>query len=69
MVYTSGPMSWIGKGETTGEKRFYQVENRANIIIPDDTRAEIIFDLNKRGLPTTPDIILNAYLAKQEITK
>ena len=69
MVYTSGPMSWIGKGETIGEKRAYQVENRSNIIISDEDRAEIIFDLNKRGLPTTPDIIMNAYLLKQEIKK
>lgn len=71
MVYSSGwnPATWIGKGETTGEKRLYQVENRANIIVPEDIKAEIIFDLNKRGLPTTPDIILNAYLAKQETKK
>lgn len=68
-VYTSGPMSWIGKGETTDSKRVYQVQNRSNIIIPDDVRAEIIFDLNERGLPVTPDTILNGYLAKQEASK
>ena len=71
MVYTNGlnPMTWIGKGETTGDKRLYQVENRGNIVVPEDIRSEIIFDLNKRGLPVTNDTILNGYLAKQETKK
>jgi lysozyme family protein len=69
MVYTNSlnPMTWIGKGETTGDKRVYQVENRSNIVVPQDERAQIIFDLNKRGLPVTNDTILNGYLAKKEI--
>jgi hypothetical protein len=71
MIYTNpfNPMTWIGKGETTGDKRLYQVENRDKIIVPEDTRAEIIFDLQKRGLPVNNDTILNGYLAKQAIKK
>lgn len=58
---------WTGlgafMGSTTQEKRFFQVQDPRNVIIPSETRARIVADMEKRNIEPTPARIYNAYLS------
>ena len=53
-------------GGNTMDKRYYQVEYKGNVIVPDETKAIIIKGFESRGIRYTNDMIIDAYLATQE---
>lgn len=56
--------SWWGGN--TMDKRYYQVEYKGNVVVPDETKSAIIKGFESRGIRYTNDMIIDAYLATQE---
>ena len=53
-------------GGNTMEKRYYQVEYKGNVIVPDEFKADYVKKANARNIRYTNDDIIEAYLATQE---
>ena len=60
-------INWYG-GDSTMDKRFFQVEDPSNIQIPENARSKILKDFKKGGISATPANILNAYLSMEDKT-
>lgn len=56
--------SWWGGN--TMDKRYYQVDYKPNVIVPDDIKAQIVKGYESRGIRYNNDMIIDAYLATQE---
>lgn len=56
--------SWWGGN--TMDKKYYQVEYKGNVIVPDDYKAAIIKGFESRGIRYNNDMVIDAYLATQE---
>jgi hypothetical protein len=54
---------WSGN---TMDKKYYQVESKGNVIVPDETKAAIIKGFESRGIKYSNDMVIDAYLATQE---
>jgi lysozyme family protein len=54
---------WSGN---TMDKKYYQVETKGNVIVPDETKAAIIKGFESRGIRYNNDMVIDAYLATQE---
>ena len=50
----------------TMEKRAYQVENKTNIVVPDDIKQRIIKQFESRQMKYNNNDIIDAYIATQE---
>ena len=53
-------------GGNTMDKKYYQVETKANVIVPPDMRKAIVSGFESRGIRYDENMIRDAYLATEE---
>lgn len=53
-------------GGNTMDKKYYQVETKGNVIVPDEYKAAIVKGFESRGIRYNNDMVIDAYLATQE---